>query len=120
MVGQRRCHPAACCLLPLWPAAVWCALLLGLLLISFPCPPQCTPSPFLIPAPRLFAAIDTFECAATFSRKGKKFSDPPELAIPEDLQDCLPAAADKGGYCALLTHAVLACCVGSWTPGHQG
>lgn len=42
-------------------------------------------------------AIDTFECAATFTRKGKKFSDPPELAIPEDLQDCQPAAAANKG-----------------------
>ncbi|PSC75867.1 DNA (cytosine-5)-methyltransferase 1-like [Micractinium conductrix] len=31
--------------------------------------------------------IDTFECAATFARKGKKFSAAPELEIPADLAE---------------------------------
>jgi DNA (cytosine-5)-methyltransferase 1 len=37
--------------------------------------------------------ISTFECAATFNRKNKKFSDAPELAIPEDLADFVPGEA---------------------------
>ena len=62
--------------------------------------------PLPAPAP---AGIDTFECAATFTRKGKKFGPAPQLAIPEDLQDFDPMEeeeekaaavaprADKGG-----------------------
>lgn len=138
-------RPAAClkapwlppdagnCLLSLPPPLVWCPR-------CCPCPfpkpprqpapvstlPHLTPLPH--PPPRtpsaLVAAIDTFECAATFTRKGKKFSDPPELAIPEDLQDCQPAAAANKGGCRRCSPGPPLCsparaCEGGWHTGVQ-
>ena len=54
---------------------------LSLLLASAPCPP-----------PTCAAAIDTFECAGTFTRKTKKFSAAPELPVPAELQQQAAAA----------------------------
>ena len=67
-------------------------------------------SPHCAPPGACGAAIDTFECAGTFTRKTKKFGPAPELAIPEDLQDFVPggqeaaaARAHKGGRGAATT-----------------
>lgn len=63
----------------------------------------------------LAAGIDTFECAATFARKTKKFTAAPELSIPEDLADFVPGEAAetqkaaKGGWAGFADRPVASC-----------
>ena len=108
-------------LLPLPAAAVAAAAaahaLLRLVVPLVKLTNACGPSPLiaarLAPSPPAAAAIDTFECAGTFTRKTKKFSAAPKLPVPAELQQqqaaAAPAPAARADKGALFVWASFEC-----------